>query len=59
MATETAVLLSTILVALLGYNVYVWAFHDTGTISSVMHTALHHSPWIPFVVGLVLGHWLR
>ena len=59
MERATATLLCTLTGALVLYNVWVWTFHDTGTISSVMYQAMHRSPWIPLVVGLVIGHWIK
>jgi hypothetical protein len=54
--TPTIIVILVISFALIGYDIYLYA-NDLTTISEDVYTLSNISIGVPFLIGIVIGHW--
>jgi hypothetical protein len=54
--TITGIVIGTVAVGLIGYDIWAYFQHDNSTISEWIWTASKSYPLVPFALGVVAGH---
>jgi hypothetical protein len=53
----TKIIIAATVVLLVLWDVYAYLAEDNATISVVITDASYYTPWVPFALGVLMGHW--
>jgi hypothetical protein len=57
MRNATKIIVLGVFIGLIVYDIFAFLLSDNATISVIITDWSYYTPWVPFVAGVLMGHW--